>query len=204
MGTYYFGVTTDYLDQIVEAGNARAGAISSQATLIESPELVAESVQPATGSAQFGQPLSVTWTVENGGNAVAATASWSDQLYLSTQATLSSSATLLLTENEGSQSPLAAGDSYTQTAVVTLPLSASSTPGADYLIVKVNASNGLPEGSESNNEASAPITLALPQQPDLVVNNIVVPSQRIGRPGVQRVVERSEQRRGRRQRDVVR
>ena len=117
----------------------------------------------------------MTWTVTNTGN-LTATGDWSDQIYLSTQATLTSGATLLLTQDDGPQSPLPVGGSYTQTAEVTLPLSAGSTPGANYLFVKVNGSRGLLEASETNNVASAPITLALPQQPDLVVNNIVVPA----------------------------
>ncbi len=177
VGAYYFGVTTDYLDQVIEAGTVRQDTLSSQATLIEEADLVADSVQPAATSAQFGQPLSVTWTAHNGGNG-AALGTWSDQLYLSSQATLNSGSTLLLTQAENANSPLAVGASYSTTATVTLPLSNSLAAGSYYIIAVVNSSNTQLESTASNNQAaSTAISLTMPALPDLVVSSVTGPAQ---------------------------
>ena len=115
-GSFYLGVTTDYFDQVIEASTVRQNTtISSQPTLIEAPDLVAESVQSSATTAQFGQPISVTWTVQNDGNA-AATGSWSDQLYLSSQPTLNASAAAFYQQSESANAPLAVGASYSTTA----------------------------------------------------------------------------------------
>ena len=106
-GSFYFGVTTDYFHQVNEGNTARQNStISAQATVISAPDLAAESVTtPATG--QFGQPITVTWTVTNQGSAPA-TGSWDDQLYVSSQPTLNGNAVLLTTQDEGAFAPLAA------------------------------------------------------------------------------------------------
>ncbi len=107
-GPYYIAVVPDYLEQVIEAGNTRLAALSSQATQILTPDLAVELVQSSATSAEFGQQFNVTWTVENTGDGTAI-GTWSDKLYLSPQPTLGSSATFLATQPEGLNSPLAAG-----------------------------------------------------------------------------------------------
>ncbi len=95
-GSFYLGVTTDFFDQVVEASTTRQNTtILTQPTQIASPELVAQSVQTSTSATQFGQTVSVTWTVANNGNATA-TGSWTDELYLSNQPTLGANPVALL------------------------------------------------------------------------------------------------------------
>ena len=147
-GSFYFGVTTDYFHQ----GNEGNTTISAQATVIGAPDLAAESVTtPATG--QFGQPITVTWTVKNQGSA--ATGSWDDQLYVSSQPTLNGNAVLLTTQDEGAFAPLAAGASYSATAQVVLPLGADMSAGQYYVITLVNADQTLAEATTSNNQAAS-------------------------------------------------
>ena len=173
-GSFYFGVTTDYFHQVNEGNTARQNStISAQATVISAPDLVAESVTtPATG--QFGQPITVTWTVTNQGNAPA-TGSWNDQLYVSSQPTLNGNAVLLTTQDEGAFAPLAAGASYSATAQVVLPLSADLSAGQYYVITVVNADQTLAEATTSNNQAASPaIDISLPALPALAVSGLAL------------------------------
>ena len=112
-GSFYVGVTTDYFDLVsVPSTTGQNTTISSQLTLIEAPDLVAESPQSSVNTIQFGQPISVTWTVQNNGNATAS-GSWVDQIYLSSQPTLNANSTPLYQQSETANSPLAVGASYT-------------------------------------------------------------------------------------------
>jgi len=171
-GSFYFGVTTDYFHQVNEGNTARQNStISAQATVISAPDLAAEWVTtPATG--QFGQPITVTWTVTNQGSAPA-TGSWDDQLYVSSQPTLNGNAVLLTTQDEGAFAPLAAGASYSATAQVVLPLSADMSAGQYYVITVVNADQTLAEATTSNNQAASPaIDISLPALPALAVSGL--------------------------------
>ncbi len=167
-GSFYFGVTTDYFDQVTEASTVRRNTtISSEPTLIGAPALVGQSVSTSP-TGQFGQPITVTWMVTNNGSAPA-TGSWSDQLYLSTQQTLNASAVLLTTQDEGAFSPLAVDASYTATSQATLPLAADLSAGQYYVIVVVNADQTVAEVSTSQ-VASQAIDISLPPLPALGVS----------------------------------
>ena len=176
-GPYYIAVVPDYLEQVIEAGNTRLAALSSQATQILTPDLAVELVQSSATSAEFGQQFNVTWTVENTGDGTAI-GTWSDKLYLSPQPTLGSSATFLATQPEGLNSPLAAGASYTSTATVTLPLTYSLASGTYYIIVVPNWTGSLLEAGASSGQAASPaVSLSLPPLPDLTVSNVSAPPQ---------------------------
>jgi uncharacterized membrane protein len=173
VGNFFFGVTTDYFDQVIEASTVRQNTtISSQSTQILAPDLVADSVTTSTNTTQFGQPILVTWAVHNGGDAPA-TGSWSDELFLSNQPTLGSSAVLLFTQSENSNSPLNIGASYSSTAQVTLPIPANLATGTYYVIAVVNFDDTQVEATTSNNQSvSTPITVTLPPLPALGVSGL--------------------------------
>ena len=103
IGTFYFGVTANYFQGI----GAQHATIASQPTEILAPDLTVGTVQTSATAVQFGQALTIDWTVTNHGNAPAS-GIWSDRLYLSTQPTLNASSSILLSQLESGNSPLGA------------------------------------------------------------------------------------------------
>ena len=75
------------------------------------PDLVVSSVTPSVSSANFGDTLTVGWTVTNNGTA-GATGPWVDNVYLSTTPTLGAGAIYLGSFTEENSGALAAGGSY--------------------------------------------------------------------------------------------
>jgi hypothetical protein len=170
---YYLYVAAD--DGYQQLQTSRSGDVVSQPITLAVPDLSVKSVVAPAGTT-FGQPISVSWTVQNTG-AVPAAEGWSDAVYYSTKNTLDSSATLLTTLPAGSDSPLAAGGSYTHSAQVTLPLTAQSAVGPVYILVDTDYLNQQAETNENNNvTASASIAAALPALPDLVPASLSLPA----------------------------
>ena len=185
VGTYYFGVTADYLDQVIEAGTParRRFPVGDADRGARSGGRVG-----ATGrhDAQFGQQLSVTWTVNNAGNGPA-TGDWSDQVVPLAAKRANAGATLLLTQAESAKSPLAAGGGYTQTAQVTLPLTCS-----------FRARQLLSSSSRSTGQASPGRPRPATTRPPAAISLALTPAARTGgqhaswfqpgagRPGIQR------------------
>ena len=158
-----------------EIDTNRSASITAQSTLAGYPYLLPSGVE-APAIAQFGQSVSITWTVTNDGNAPAQ-GSWSDQLYLSSQPTLSAGATLLATQAGTAHSPLAVGGDYTSTAQVTLPSAASLTAGTYYLIVVSDANQSVFESGSPGQAASSGISISLPQLPALTVSGLPATTQ---------------------------
>ncbi len=160
-----------------EIDTNRSASITAQSTLAGYPYLLPSGVE-APAIAQFGQSVSVTWTVTNDGNAPAQ-GSWSDQLYLSSQPTLSAGATLLATQSGTAHSPLAVGADYTSTAQVMLPSAAGLTAGTYYLIIVSDANQSVFESGSPGQAASAGISISLPQLPALTVSGLPATTQTI-------------------------
>jgi RHS repeat-associated protein len=164
-----------YLLFVADRSNAQAETsetnnLQAVPITITAPDLVADSVV-VPAAARFGQAIDVGFAVRNAGNA-AATAGWSDLIWLSTDAILGND-TLLGTQAAG---PLGPGEGYTRTASVALPLSVSVTDGTYFILVQTDASDTQAESSEANNiRAGAAMQLTLPPLPDLAVSGIVAP-----------------------------
>jgi hypothetical protein len=137
---------------------------------IQLPDIVADAITAPDGI--FGTKVPVSYTLHNAGNA-STPASWVDQVYLSSSATLDSSATLLATVPH--TAALAPGVVYNGRAQVTLPLDQSLAAGTFHLYVVADANNQVAEVSETNNVASTTISLTYPPRPDLAPSNIVPP-----------------------------
>ncbi|MFN0053205.1 MAG: CARDB domain-containing protein [Planctomycetales bacterium] len=169
LGTYSFTLGPAITDVV---GNAMTSSYAGIVQL-QSPDLEAFQVSaPPTGV--FGSQITVDWIVRNIGSDPARE-SWSDRVYLSRDTTYSGDDLLLLT-NAAAVNPLAAGDQYSKSKEVTLPLSTSYAAGSYYLLVVADALNRQPESSETNNvRASSAISLSLPPIPDLVVTEITAP-----------------------------
>jgi hypothetical protein len=122
------------------------------------PDLAITSVT-APSSAIEGNAATITveWTVENNGGA--ATAPWTDAVYLSTEPTLVAGSVRIASFNESSQAPLAQSASYTISHQITLPAFAT---GSDYLIVRTNDSGSLDEISSTDDLYSRPLVLNPP------------------------------------------
>lgn len=122
------------------------------------PDLAITSVT-APSSAIEGNAATITveWTVENNGGA--ATAPWTDAVYLSTEPTLVAGSVRIASLDESSQAPLAQSASYTISHQITLPAFAT---GSDYLIVRTNDSGSLDEISSTDDLYSRPLVLNPP------------------------------------------
>ena len=81
------------------------GGSGYQATFTVSlPDLVVNSVMPSVSSADFGDTLSVGWSVTNNGTA-SATGPWTDNVYLSPTPTLGAGAIFLSSFTAEGQRP---------------------------------------------------------------------------------------------------
>ncbi|HVX64219.1 MAG TPA: CARDB domain-containing protein, partial [Pirellulales bacterium] len=145
---------------------------------LSAPDL-AVTTAAAPASAVVNDPIQVSWTVKNQGS-VAAPATWSDGIYLSSSPFYDGSAVYVGSFDESAHSGLAAGASYTETQSLTLPAFAA---GQQYLLFVTNQYNGQPESDTpqggyygvhgANNVFAAPITLSAP---DLAVTAASAPA----------------------------
>ncbi|MBR1850619.1 MAG: fibronectin type III domain-containing protein [Bacteroidales bacterium] len=116
-----------------------------------------------------GQPALAAYTVTNISSQPVEAASWSDKLYLATNASagngteIGSYARRNITLNQG--------ESYTDTVEFTVPL---PNEGGFNLVVKANAALGFYETTTDNNTALAQVSVILPPPGDLVVQTIDV------------------------------
>ena len=137
------------------------------------PDLTIDAVN-APSTASFGETFNVSWTVNNNGDGIT-TSSWKDKVYLSTDDTLSDDDLELSTTTINNS--VGANGQYEQTASVTLPLSNTVVDGSYYILVKTDADTNQTELDENNNVAKSAIALTVPPTPDLVVSNIVAPTE---------------------------
>ncbi|MCA2813573.1 MAG: hypothetical protein IM477_13910, partial [Microcystis sp. M090S1] len=165
-GNQYLLFVTDrdnYQGEINENNNLAAVAIS-----LTAPDLIVSNASvPATGT--VGKSIEVSWTVQNQGTSAAPT-DWYDRIYLSNDAIFDANADTYITQELiSTQTPLAAGGSYSITRNINLPNFAT---GNRYLIFVADGSGGQGETNETNNTRAVAINL---NAPDLVVSDITAP-----------------------------
>lgn len=172
-GLFYFVVTTDAANQVVEELHEDNNTtVSTIPVRLRSPDLQPLQLS-AAATAQLGQTLAVTWITTNAGSAPANVA-WNDRLYLSKSATELTDALPMATVAT-TNLPLAEGTLRTNRTNVLVPLSADRPPGAYFLVLAVDAGNAVAESRETNNLIAAPLALTLPPLPDLVAGNLLAP-----------------------------
>ncbi len=171
-GTRYFIVVADSPQEWFETAEANNTFISTNSTIVSAADLTVTSVSASTNSARFGDSLTVTWVVRNGG-AVPAGAAWRDRVYLSPTAGLTGQSIALPPDVAGG--PLGANGSYTNSATLTLPLEAGWVAGTYYLVVAADVNNTQAEANEANNLASRSLSLTVPPLPDLVATSVRPP-----------------------------
>ena len=153
-GNYYLILRVDHFNsryEISETNNERVVPIT-----ITTPDLAATTFT-APASATTQQSISLSWTVTNQGTGTTQVPSWSDYMYLSTDAVYNTGDTFVTLQ--GATTPLASGASYTRTPTVTVP---GVPAGNYYLILRVDHNSTLYEATEANNTQAIPITITTP------------------------------------------
>ncbi|WP_414618872.1 DUF1194 domain-containing protein [Calothrix sp. CCY 0018] len=133
---------------------------------IGAPNLTISGTPTAPSSATLGETISLEYTVTNNGS-VTAPRSWSDRFYISDDATLDNSDTVIGSRNTFSDTPLAAGDSYTGTRNVTIPNTVGT--GNKFLLFQVDTANQQGETDETDNVKAIPIQIGGIQIDDVTV-----------------------------------
>jgi protocatechuate 3,4-dioxygenase beta subunit/subtilase family serine protease len=152
-----------------ESNNALASPQPVTLYLNALPDLVVASVE-APASAWSDQTVTVYWTTGNNGAGSTDAPSWHDRLYLSTDPDLD--ATDILGSDVQNASYLAAGESYSSTGSVRIPVGSS---GTYYLIVKADVGGNVLEQDENNNVGIRAIPIQLTPPPDLRVDAVGAP-----------------------------
>ena len=187
-GTYYIFVFTDAGNQVheydptldAEANNMKGAIQPLIVTAPPAPDLIVASVT-AAGPVTAGTSFSITWSVKNQGGG-AATAPWTDTVYLSKSAVFNVSA--FQVGSFGAPSSLTAGQSYTQAQQVTLPANLS---GPYYVYIVTNSATQTSAGgvvnecgAANNNTGgtSGPVQIIASKQaqPYLTASQVTAPS----------------------------
>lgn len=120
-----------------------------------------------------GQPLTVTWTVKNQGTGPTNGNTWYDRIYLSTDFTVDGSDYILgiYTHN----GVLQVDSTYSRTEQFFLP---SWVSGNYIILIKTDATNMIYEmTNEDNNVANQVINIQLPPPSDLVITQVIPPTE---------------------------
>ena len=174
-GNYFVYVVTDAFTQVDEGANEGNNTTFSPLRVrrLLRPDLqVTNITAPAT--VFFDQQIQVQWTVSNTGAGPTNAANWQDDLYIGPNQNLSGAVRLSTLSNI---SFLNAGESYIATATVRIPRGSS---GSYYLIVKTDKDGLVNEENENNNLTTRPITVNIPQLPDVRVSNVQAPENAAG------------------------
>ncbi len=143
------------------------------------PDLTTTDVH-GPGEAFSGQPIELTWTVENVGANATNAPRWIDAIYLSDQSRFDPDEATLLS-SEKNLSYLNPNERYTNTATVLLP---DGIAGPHYLHVVTdseNSSDGARQGrlleqdETKNTGTSAPLAITLTPFADLEVEDVIAP-----------------------------
>ncbi|WP_354233461.1 CARDB domain-containing protein [Bradyrhizobium sp. I1.8.5] len=166
-GTYYIGGISDYNNQLTESNetNNTYNAVQVTVTAPAQPDL-SEYVAVNKTSVLAGDSLTVDAYNMNLGNAVAGPTTAA--IYLSTDATITTSDTLLTTLTTGSTLATVSQPGYYDLHTVTLTVPGNLAPGTYYVGGISDYNNHLTESNETNNTYNAvQVTVSAPAQPDL-------------------------------------
>ena len=177
-GDYSIFAVTDADQNVYEASlenNNNSAPIPIQ--IVQStPDLQVSQIS-ASSNISSGQPFTISWTVENRGNNSTNSSYWYDEIFLSTDTIL----------NAGDISLGKVYRSWILESSAALPSSRTfSLPndvqGSYHLLVQTDIYNNVNEGALEDNNILAsisPVNIALSEVPDLIVANLVAPSQAV-------------------------
>ncbi|WP_270934322.1 CARDB domain-containing protein [Falsiroseomonas oryzae] len=171
-GTYRLIVRSDTGSEVFELDRSNNIAVSEPLTIGNLPANLQVALAAAPDQATAGRQVRVDWTVTNAGTGPTSSGAWVDQIVLSTSGALGTSDNVVLA-TVARTGALAAGASYSQTALVTVPLWAA---GDVKLFVVTDAQGQVFESSNSDN-AFAPLPLRVTAQTaDLRVTSAAGPT----------------------------
>lgn len=172
-GNYYAFVVSDSGDAVFELDNSNNVRFDAVPIAVSSrPADLVVSTASAPTSAEAGKASRISWTVTNQGTGDTAVTAWTDRVFASTDAVLSSDDVLLgAFAHTGLLNP---GASYSQRQLVTIPFNLA---GSYHLFVATDSDNQVYEAaSEGNNSSTAlPVTVTR-QTPDLLPTQVSVPT----------------------------
>ena len=119
-------------------------------------DIVIQSVSASNTTPSPGDATTVSYTVVNQGTDTI-TATYREDVYLSTNTTLDGSDVLLGSSHNHTNDLPGGGGSHSRSAGVTIP--SGTAGGAYYLLVQGDAGGSVAESNESNNVAAVPITV---------------------------------------------
>ena len=182
-GDFYVIVETDAsgaVSDIDRSNNLVVSVMPLHIALAPSPDLTITSLS-LPDSADAGQPLLVAYIVENHGDGALTGQNWYDTIYLSDNAALDFSDRVLATRQRNATLP--PNSSYSDSIEVELPGFAS---GNFFLIAKTDSRDDIYEhNGEDNNirigdaASELPLVVKQPQPADLIVSDIVIPSNAV-------------------------
>lgn len=165
----------DYVEEFLNEGNNDAVSATRMNVIVPTEDLVPSGVS-APAAADFGDKITVAWTVSNKGTGPTAT-NWVDRLWLSTDDVLGSDDVMLGDFASNGDTPLPADGQYIRSRDITLPLLGNLNTGNYRVLVQTDPGNSEPETNESNNlAASGLIALTVPPFADLTVADVRVPA----------------------------
>ncbi|ETR73139.1 MAG: hypothetical protein OMM_07123 [Candidatus Magnetoglobus multicellularis str. Araruama] len=177
-GPYHIFVQTDAENQVYENLQENNNITQSQTDILLTGlyvDLYPSDLQFKSQQPFAGQPLDVSWQVENKGYDPTHVSSWEDIIYLSTDGIPDISDTILgVYQHNG---VLNAGEFYIKTKTITIP---KDIEGKYYLIIKTdaNAFNDVFEDQgEDNNSICKEIHVETSPTPNLTVTELIVPNQ---------------------------
>lgn len=169
-GVYYIYLVTDHNNKINEYAFENNNILRSDPIMITRPDLVPDSlIHPAM--AMSGSMISMRTEVVNPGPGNLY-GSYSNRYYLSDDDSLSTMTDLLLSTRSINNVVLTTEDTVSNTFSITLP---ADQFGSKYLIVSADASQGVYEANELNNDLASPITIFEAPHPDLKVLSVNAP-----------------------------
>ncbi|MCK1408089.1 CARDB domain-containing protein [Bradyrhizobium sp. 76] len=169
-GTYYVGGIADYTNSVAESNEANNNHNVTQITVTgpSQPDLTASFDSVSSTSVAVAGSTTIDFWLVNFGKAAAAMST--SGVYLSTDATITTSDTLLTTiASPGLTANGTAGYYDHQTVTLTLPGNLSA--GTYYIGGIADYANSVTESNEANNNHSVTqITVTGPAQPDLTAS----------------------------------
>jgi hypothetical protein len=170
-GLYYFYIQTDAFNHVYENTNENNNIGKNNKTVFIRPSSsdLFVSVIEAPATAFTGQSLAISWTVKNVGENTTSSNYWSDEVFISTDATLDNSDVFL--KREARQAGLEPGASYSQTINYQL----KGLVGNYYIIVRSDADKSVSNDTvRVNNINQKAIAITLLPPPDLAVEKITI------------------------------
>lgn len=175
-GNWYFIIFTDSKNQVYEGAfednNFTTASTPTLVALTPPPDLQTVILSSPT-TALASHSLSVTYAVTNNGSTATPNSSWSDGIYLSTNANFNDPSTYLFAQS-GHSGILQPGQGYVNTITQTLP---DGYSGTFYVFVEADIYDQVFELNKSNNLAMAPVPVVISSEPaDLAVTSAAAPS----------------------------